>query len=341
MQIEMDITTRCNIRCRMCYFSFDRYFFGKPVYFSLPEFERLSAEVFRHVQTLTLSLGSEPLTSPHFEKFLALSASSGVPEVTFYTNGLLMGPRAIAAILASNVTHITISVDGASAATYEEIRRGASYQTLLANIRALVHARAAAGRAHPVLRFGVVMMRSNAHEWADIVTLASELGVQEVSFFHVVVYEGLGTEAESLVHAPELSNRCLQAALDRAAETGVTVVSHPNLFADRVTPDAPVTPVPDLPAAAFAATPYCHYPFFHVSMNAGGHVLPCPFSHGEAPYGTVSETQSLLDIWLGPAFETLRQQILDHQPPPMCRRCSYLASHYPNLPELFAPRAAG
>ena len=340
MQLEMDITTRCNIRCRMCYFSFDRYFFGKPVYFPLAEFERLAADVFPHVRTLTLSLGSEPLTSPHFPSFLALAAASGVPEVSFHTNGLLMGPKIIDAILASSVTHITISVDGASRETYEGIRVGADFATLITNVRALVAARTAAGRAHPVLRFGIVMMRANAHEWADIVSFAAACGVEEVSLFHMVAYEGLGMEAESLVHDRPRSNAALQAALERAEATGVRVVSHPGFFGDAQDP-------PEVPGAAseipppFLPTPYCHYPFFHVSMNSGGHVLPCPFSHGEGPYGTVSETESLTDIWLGPKFEALRRRILDHDPPPMCRRCSYLASHYPNHTELFAPRRAG
>ena len=331
----MDITTRCNIRCRMCYFSFDRYFFGKPVYFPPAEFERLAADVFPHVRALTLSLGSEPLTSPHFGSFLALAAASGVPDVSFYTNGLLMGPKVIDAILASTVTHITISVDGASRETYESIRVGGNFATLLANVRALAAALAAAGRGLPVLRFGVVMMRANAHEWADIVSLAAECGVEEVSLFHMVAYEGLGMEAESLVHDQARSNVALRAALERAAATGVRVVSHPGFFAEATdTADAPS-------ASPFLPTPYCRYPFFHVSMNSGGHVLPCPFSHGEAPYGTVSATESLIDIWLGPKFEALRRRILDHDPPPMCRRCSYLASHYPNHAELFAPRAVG
>lgn len=318
----------------MCYFSFDRYFFGRTVHFPLATFERMAREVFPQVATLTLSLGSEPLASPHFTTFLRMAADSGVPAITFYTNGLLMTPAVVDAMLAADVAHVTISVDGATPETYASIRTGGELPKLLTNVGYLVARRNALGRARPVLRFGVVMMRSNAHEWADIVSLAAASRVDEVSFFHIVVYDGLGTEDESLVHHQELSDRSLDAALVRANQTGVRVVSHPTRFG------APVDTV-DAADSPYQATPYCRYPFFHISMNAGGHVLPCPFSHGEEPYGTVSDTQSLLGIWTGPKFTELRRRILAHDPPPMCLKCSYLASHHPNHASLFAPRVAG
>lgn len=334
LHLEMDITSRCNIRCRMCYFSFDRYFSGKAVHFPLAQFSRLVTDVFPLVRTLTLSLGSEPLASPHFTTFLRMAAASGVPDITFYTNGLLMTPAVVDAVLAADVAHVTVSVDGASPETYAAIRTGGALEKVLTNVRHLVDRRRALGLERPVLRFGVVMMRSNAHEWADIVSLAAANGVDEVSLFHLVVYEGLDTEGESLVHHQELSDRSLDAALARANETGVRVVSHPARFG------APQQ-VADTSDAPYLGTPYCRYPFFHISMNAGGHVLPCPFAHGEAPYGTVSDTQSLLGIWTGPKFTDLRRRILAHDPPPMCLKCSYLASHHPNHASLFEPRAAG
>ena len=82
------------------------------------------------------------------------------------------------------------------------------------------------------------------------------------------------------------------------------------------------------------------YPFFHVSMNSGGHVLACPFSHGEAPFGTIGPETPFEAIWLGPKFSDLRRRILAGDPPAMCRRCSYLASRHPNVEELFVSRAA-
>ena len=337
MQLEIDITTKCNIRCRMCYFSFDRYFYGAPVHLSPDTFSNIADTLLPHARTLTLSLGSEPLTSPSFIPILEIAARHGVPNITFFTNGLLLSDRVIDAVISHGVTQIAISIDGATKETYEYIRRGGDFNQLIGNIRRLVARRTTAGRSTPSLRFGVVMMKSNVHELVDIVLLASALGVTEINFFHMVVYEGLDTEGESLVHHQALSNDWLARALRCANTFGIKVTSAPLPFP--IEPGEAPTARPH-ETGAFADSPYCLFPFFHVSMNSGGHVLACPFSHGEPAWGTVSPEMPFERIWFGPKFTELRTRILNHDPPAMCRRCSYLASKHPGIADLFAPRAS-
>jgi MoaA/NifB/PqqE/SkfB family radical SAM enzyme len=285
-----------------------------------------------------LSIGSEPLTSPHFAPILDLASRHGVPELGFYTNGLLMKERIVEAILGHGVTVVVVSVDGATKRTYEAIRRGADFDVLLRNVERLVRRRAALGRSLPKIRFGVVLMRSNVEELEDIVTLAWRMGAEELNFFHMVAYDGLGMERESLVHHKALSNRCLERAIERAREVGLSVVHAPKPFALGQPPAPGRSRAPA--AGPFTSTPYCRFPFFHVAINAGGQLLPCPFSHGEAAYGVVSDETSFESIWLGPRFMELRRRILAGDPPAMCRRCSLMASTYPDVPAFFEPRAS-
>jgi MoaA/NifB/PqqE/SkfB family radical SAM enzyme len=331
MHLEMDITSRCNIRCVMCYHSFDEFSHSKAVLFPVEAFERLAATLLPRAHTLTLSLGSEPTTSPHFVPILRSAATYGVPNLTFFTNGTLLHDATIAAIIESNVTEICISIDGATAATYEAIRRDAHFDQVIGNIRRLVAARTARGRPEPRLRFDVVMMKRNVHELPALVELASSLGIDAINFFHMVVYEGLHTEGQSLRRHQDLSDLWLGRAVARAAELGLRIAAHPRRFEDERQSAAPA-------ASPYADSPYCMYPFFHVSMNSGGHVLACPFSHGEAPFGTIGPETTFEAIWLGSKFSELRRRILESDPPDMCRRCSYLASRYPNVEALFAPR---
>ena len=281
-----------------------------------------------------LSLGSEPLTSPHFVPILELTARYEVPEVGFYTNGLLMNDRVIDAVLANRVTLVAVSVDGATKSTFESIRRGADFALLLRNVRALVRRRAETGGSLPRVRFGVVMMRQNIEELPDIVTLAWRLGAEELNFFHAVVYEGLDMQGQSLVGYQELSNHYLERARARALELGLTVVHNPNPF--RL--DQPSVAAARSKAALRHTVPYCRFPFVHVSVSAEGQVMPCPFAHGEAAYGVVGPETPFEQIWLGPAFSELRRRILISDPPDMCRRCSFLASSHPDMVELFAAR---
>ena len=67
-------------------------------------------------------------------------------------------------------------------------------------------------------------------------------------------------------------------------------------------------------------------------------MLPCPFSHGEAPFGTVAPETPFDAIWLGPKFTELRGGSSPTIRRDMCRRCSFLASRYPDVAELFVAR---
>ena len=334
MDLEIDVSNKCNIRCRMCYFSFDDAFHARPVYLRPDAFASIGQAILPHAKTVMLSLGSEPLTSPHFVRILELTARHQVPEVGFYTNGLLMNDRVIDAVLANRVTLVAVSVDGATKKTFESIRRGADFDVLLRNVRTLVRRRAEAGRSLPRVRFGVVMMRQNIEELPDIVTLAWRLGVEELNFFHAVVYEGLDMQGQSLVEHKALSNLHLERARARALELGLTVVHNPNPFRLDHSSVAAATSK----AALRQTVPYCRFPFFHVSVSADRQVMPCPFSHGEAAYGVLGPEASFEQIWLGPAFNELRRRILTNDPPDMCRRCSFLASSHPDLAEFFAAR---
>jgi MoaA/NifB/PqqE/SkfB family radical SAM enzyme len=333
MHVEMDITSRCNIRCVMCYHSFDRFARSKAVLLPVETFDALADALLPRAHTLTLSLGSEPTTSPNFVPILRSAARHRVPNLTFFTNGTLLHDPVIAAIIETNVTEICVSVDGATAATYEAIRRDASFDQVIGNVRRLVAARTARGRPEPRLRFDVVMMKRNVHELPALVDLAASLGVDAINFFHMVVYDGLHTEDQSLRRHQDLSDLWLGRAVARAQALGLPISSHPRRFEEERESSAPA-------GSPYAASPYCMYPFFHVSMNSGGHVLPCPFSHGEPPFGTIGPDTPFEAIWLGSKFSELRRRILDSDPPPMCRRCSYLASRYPNVEELFATRHA-
>jgi MoaA/NifB/PqqE/SkfB family radical SAM enzyme len=333
IHLEMDITSRCNIRCVMCYHSFDEYAKSRAVLFSPEDFARLAPEVLPYAHTLTLSLGSEPTTSPHFAAILRAAAAHQVPSLTFFTNGTLLHDDLIATILDTNVTDICVSIDGATAATYEAVRRGASFAQVTGNVRRLTEAKRAQGRRLPRLRLDAVMMRRNVQELPALVDLAVALGMDAINFFHMVAYDGLGTEPQSLRAHQDLSDLWLGRALARAAETGLAVAAHPRLFAEERAAGTP-------PSAPYAPTPYCHYPFFHISLNSGGHLLPCPFAHGEGAYGTVGGATTVEAVWLGTRFSELRRRILAHDPPEMCRRCSFLASRHPDVEALFARRPA-
>lgn len=73
---------------------------------------------------------------------------------------------------------VTVSIDGATAATYETIRRGAKFEACLRGIRVLVDAGRKYGR--PRVNLSIVAMASNIAELPAMVELCAELGAYGV-----------------------------------------------------------------------------------------------------------------------------------------------------------------
>ncbi len=108
--VLIDISNRCNIRCRMCYFSFDSVFHRRAEFLTPEAFRTIAERLFPLAHTVYLSAGSEPMTSPHFSEILKIAAQYAIKDLKFLTNGLLMTEEVSEAILAAGVNQIHFSV---------------------------------------------------------------------------------------------------------------------------------------------------------------------------------------------------------------------------------------
>ena len=215
-----DLTNRCNLRCVQCYFSYDSVFHRPPVALGPESFARLAQELLPRSKTVFLSATTEPLASPHFVRILEIASGYQPIEIKLLTNATLL-TDAIADALVRHATEVAVSIDGATAKTFERIRRGARFDRFVRNVTRLIEARRRSGVASPRLQFNVTLMRSNLDELPGIVDLAMALGVEQIGCRHVVPYDGLGMEEESLSREEPLrANRGLAATTHRARFPG-------------------------------------------------------------------------------------------------------------------------
>lgn len=251
LKVIIDVSNKCNLRCQMCHFSFDDVF-HQPAHHMRPElFERIAASLLPQAHTLVLSAGNEPLMSPWFPEILRLVAPYKIPAVYFLTNAQLLTPKIAEAVIEAGVTQVQISADGATKETYERIRRGARFETLLRNIQYLTERKRERQRSLPRLQFNVVLMKSNLEELGLFVDLAEQLGVEWIAARHLLQITGLEMEHESLARDRARANRYFKRFLRRAEESAtVKVISFPDLFdGERLDPTGSVT----LPAPAPAS----------------------------------------------------------------------------------------
>jgi MoaA/NifB/PqqE/SkfB family radical SAM enzyme len=290
LKVLMDISNKCNLRCRMCHFSFDRVFYRPSEFMTPDEFTRIAGEVFPYAHTVVLSAGSEPTISPHFEEILAIAARWPLQELKFLTNATLLTPAMTGAIIDCGVTQIDVSIDGACAPTYEKIRRGARFDRLVRNLKRLRDMKQERGLTRPLVQFNITLMKSNLHELDAFVDLAEECGVERIGARHLMPYAGLDMDGESLFDIPEEANRAFRAFVERIERSrSVRLITFPDYFA--VAADDGHAAAPSDPCGEIAARLNRHG-----VGSAHGAVELLPFGYVDLPAPaeeTVAETLHL------------------------------------------------
>lgn len=231
LKVLIDITNKCNLRCVMCHFSFDKVFYRAPEHMTPEQFGRIAEALFPLAHTAVLSAGSEPTVSPHFERILEIAGRHRLPALQFLTNGLKLDGRRVDAVLNAGITQIDVSIDGATASTYERIRRGGRFDVLVSNLQRLRDEKRQRGLHHPLVQFNLTLMRSNLHELPAFVDLAEACGVERIGARHLMPYAGLDVASESLSSVAVEANAAFERFFARIeASRSVQLITFPDLF---------------------------------------------------------------------------------------------------------------
>jgi radical SAM protein with 4Fe4S-binding SPASM domain len=160
--LELQITDRCNLRCRHCYIGEK-----EPSELSVNQMKNALKE-FEDIQGLrVLVTGGEPLIHSRFEELNEMLPEFFLRKVLF-TNGLLLDKR-ISKIL--NVDEIQISIDGLEEA-HDSLRGGGTYRSAMKAVRRAIDS-----------GFGVsvstMIHAGNLQDFEKMETLFKNLGIRD------------------------------------------------------------------------------------------------------------------------------------------------------------------
>jgi MoaA/NifB/PqqE/SkfB family radical SAM enzyme len=343
--VTIETTRYCNLHCRMC-LQFLSGSTARGPHMTLDAFAEIAARVFPFVKAWQPSIAGEPLLTKDFAKMLALAARHGV-QLDVTTNGTIWNDE-LRDALAHSLRLIQFSFDAVDRELFAAIRVGAQRDDVIANLLAL-RRRCEELRPHDLPRFGlsVTLMRDNIEQLPDLVDFAAtELAVDHLQVMHVFATDA-ATRAQSLVHAPELARRCIEAAADRAEAHGIELLVHP---LDEVTELVATAPHAQRPVgngdhaavcagvrlagtrAAGNATSagavrselperigYCHAAWQRSYVTLAGDVLPCCVP-GAPVVGSIWNGD-LPSQWNGEVYRDLRRRLVAREPAPICRGC--------------------
>lgn len=320
--VQIEPVGQCNLRCQMCSIQYrqDGPPYGPPAFMAFETFTRI-IDQFPKLSELHLQGLGEPMMHPRFFDMVAYAAQKGI-RVTTNSNITLLNDRRAERCITSGLNCLHISIDGATAETYERIRVRAHFDRIVSNIERIVAAKERLGSDYPRLRMVVVIMRQNLHELPELVRLAHRWSMEGMFVQHLCHDFGEASlppqywlmrefvQAQTLLEEdPERIEHYFGEARSTAQELGVDL----RLPRTRPRLHPSGTPGPQR----------CSWPWTGAYISYSGYSMPCCMvsTPDRISMGNMAE-QDVEAVWNGSAYSSFREQLASDEPPDICRSCS-------------------
>lgn len=301
--IDWAITARCNLSCRHCR--------GMAEEGLSPErAESLVHEIASLKPSWVIIEGGEPLLRSDLFSLLALMRQEQL-EAHLITNGMLLTP-AIITELKSLGTRVMVSIDGATPATYESIRPGASFARVVASARQC----AQEGLLEAI---NFTILKQNYTEIPAILALARSIGVPRVTFIGLKPCQYYPEE----LLTSEQYGEAIRLACQAGEETGVEFYFDEPFFWAVVREWRLSAKVPsESTGILFPSTTACIFGEY-LFIEPSGEVKPCSFA--QMVVGNINQ-KPLGEIWWEVLASPFFRQIKDIKSRSgQCRSCKYFA----------------
>ncbi len=182
-QINIPVTDRCNLKCTMC----PRQNTEELIEVDIPDDAlRSLLKTACDLSGILLQGLGEPLLYKNILNVIKQLKREmhGDSEIGLTTNATMLNRDTGIKLLDSGVNFLYFSVDAATKPTYEAIRIGADFDSVIKNISRFSQSRSTRGIGSPRLMMNFVIMQQNLHEIGAFAALARELGIENVTYSH-------------------------------------------------------------------------------------------------------------------------------------------------------------
>jgi len=252
----------------------------------------------------------EPLSHPRIADMVNAAKSIG-SETELISNGILLDDSMAERLITAGLDRLWVSIDGASPASYADVRLGDHLPEIITNLERL-----RARSRKPELGISFVAMKRNIADLPAVLDLAKRLGASQFSLSNVEPYTG-DMEKEILYARSVFESIPAKGAISPRMDTD-GIGNEAMAQISRLFPGS----ISAFPPEA-GRTGLC--PFLHrrsASVRWDGHMGPClPLLHAHTlcinghtrswpdfTLGPLVEN-SLCDIWNDPAYRAFRRKL--------------------------------
>lgn len=187
-KLYLEPTTRCNLRCLTCV----RHVWEDPTQDSqdmqMDTFRMLleQARDLTELRRIVFCGSGEPFSHPHVLEMMRLARNRDL-AVSVTTNGLLLDAEVCRELVAMGVDRLMVSIDGAEAHTYADVR-GARVSQVIENMQLLNDAKRRLGALLPTLEIGFVALKRNVGELGGMAQLAADVSATHIVVSNVIAH---------------------------------------------------------------------------------------------------------------------------------------------------------
>jgi radical SAM protein with 4Fe4S-binding SPASM domain len=271
------------------------------------------------LRAITLQGLGEPLLAPDLYRMIEYATARGI-SIGFNTNATLLTRARANRLIGARLDWLNISIDGATAETYESIRDGSDFQRVRRNLVGMVEAKGELEADRPALTLIFVAMRRNVAELPALVRMAADVGIDDV---HVQNLSHSFVDAARLPGYEEIRTFTLEEALwaDGRPEPAF---DEARADADRLGVSLRLPRIAERAGPRRAGSPGCFWPWEEAYVHHDGRVQPCCMIMGEdrAVLGDARADGGFAAVWNADVYRSFRARLLTEDPPEVCRGCS-------------------
>ncbi|MEX0785053.1 MAG: radical SAM protein [Dehalococcoidia bacterium] len=168
--LTIEAANVCNLACPYCFTGAGDVSRTR-AHFPMPLYERLMDEMGGYLFQVELHNWGEPLLNKNIPDLIQIATDKGVCTTISTNFSFPFSQERANALVASGLTQLGVSLDGASQETYEQYRVKGNFEQVLDNVRKINEAKRKLGSATPRLIWEFHVFEHNHHE----VELAKEM----------------------------------------------------------------------------------------------------------------------------------------------------------------------
>lgn len=181
-KVTIDPGNFCNLRCPGCHTGIKHSEMIKPAFLSYEHYKTIFSRLKKHTLSVALYNWGEPFLNKQLFSMIEHTTASGVGS-TIHSNFNVFSEQMAEDCVKSGLTHIYLSIDGATQDAYSAYRVRGNLDQVLVHLNMLLDTKKRLGSKYPILTWKFLEFEHNRHEVETARKMARKMGVDAFETF--------------------------------------------------------------------------------------------------------------------------------------------------------------